>query len=201
MIYILENAFGFLKYVYTQFEVYIQANMIALLSFSLLPLGVALAQNVTAGTPTFANSSSRIAPTATATQIDISVEDLWNFFVGPVQTASVNTTVAATPIPTSELIPPPGLAYPSFPNGQQIPAIGTNSSWKFPSGFWWGVASAAFQVEGAVKAEGRGPSIWDVLLHRVTRYSTANETGDVADNQYYLYKQGDILIYDLENLN
>jgi beta-glucosidase len=67
-----------------------------------------------------------------------------------------------------------------------------NESWKFPAGFWWGVASAAYQVEGAAKAEGRGPSIWDVLLHRVTGYTVANQTGDVADNQYYLYKQGEI---------
>jgi hypothetical protein len=175
-----------------------------LLQASLLcfPLGFALAQNVTTGTPTFTNGSSTASPTATATQIDISVEDLWNLFVGPVVTASVNTTVSATPIPTSQLIPPPGLAYPSFPNGQQIPAMGTNSSWKFPSGFWWGVASAAYQVEGAAKAEGRGPSIWDVLLHRVTGYSTANQTGDVADNQYYLYKQGRFFNSDQpENLN
>ena len=65
-----------------------------------------------------------------------------------------------------------------------------NSSWSFPKGFWWGVASAAYQVEGAVKAEGRGPSIWDALLHRVTGFSVANQTGDIANNQYYLYKQG-----------
>ncbi len=67
----------------------------------------------------------------------------------------------------------------------------TNASWAFPEDFWWGVASAAFQVEGAVKDEGRGPSIWDVFLHRVTGFSTANETGDIADNQYYYYKQGE----------
>jgi hypothetical protein len=165
--------------------------MIFQASILFLPLGIALAQNATSWTPTYTNSTSTSSSTATATQINISVEDLWNLFVGPVETASVNTTVSATPVPTSELIPPPGLAYPSFPNGQQIPTMGTNSSWKFPSGFWWGVASAAYQVEGAAKAEGRGPSIWDVLLHRVTGYTTANQTGDVADNQYYLYKQGE----------
>jgi hypothetical protein len=27
------------------------------------------------------------------------------------------------------------------------------------------------------------------LLHRVVGYSVANQTGDIADNQYYLYKQ------------
>jgi len=41
-----------------------------------------------------------------------------------------------------------------------------------------------------VNAEGRGPSIWDVLTHRAVGYTIANQTGDIADNQYYLYKQG-----------
>ncbi|GAB3701355.1 hypothetical protein GCM10028815_08310 [Mariniluteicoccus flavus] len=27
--------------------------------------------------------------------------------------------------------------------------------------FWWGASTAAFQVEGAVDADGRAPSIWD----------------------------------------
>ena len=65
-----------------------------------------------------------------------------------------------------------------------------NESWSFPKGFWWGVASAAYQVEGAVKDEGRGPCIWDVLSHRAKGYVLNGDTGDVADNQYYLYKQG-----------
>ena len=116
---------------------------------------------------------------------------MWNMYVGPVETATVNTTVEATPIPSSELMPPPPIAYaPFFASQVQNPAMQVNQSWSFPSDFWWGVASAAYQVEGAVKAEGRGPSIWDVLLHRVVGYSAANQTGDIADNEYYLYKQG-----------
>ena len=65
-----------------------------------------------------------------------------------------------------------------------------NESWKFPKGFAWGVSSAAYQIEGAVQAEGRGPSIWDVFTHRSTEITVSNDTGDVGDNQYYLYKQG-----------
>ena len=72
-----------------------------------------------------------------------------------------------------------------------------NSSWSFPSDFWWGVASAAYQSEGAVKDEGRGPSIWDVLLHRVVGYSSANQTGDIADNHYWMYKQGRFVVVKL----
>lgn len=137
------------------------------------------------------NGTAVSNPVAFTSVVTVNVEDLWNLFVGPVSTAAVNTTVSATPVPTNELIPPPGLYYDPFPAGQQIPMTVKNESWKFPAGFWWGVASAAYQVEGAAKDEGRGPSIWDVLLHRVTGYSTANETGDVANNQYYLYKQGE----------
>ena len=32
---------------------------------------------------------------------------------------------------------------------------------KFPSDFTWGVASSAYQIEGAASIDGRGPSVWD----------------------------------------
>jgi hypothetical protein len=144
-----------------------------------------------AASPTTSIGATATSPQdAFVTSLDISVDDLWRLFVGPVQVYSVNTTVSPTPVPSSDSIPPPPLHYPSFPTGAQNPMMMTNSSWAFPTNFFWGVASAAFQVEGAVKDEGRGPCIWDVFLHRVTGFSTANETGDIANNQYYYYKQG-----------
>lgn len=78
----------------------------------------------------------------------LTLRELWNIWVGPVEVYSVNTTVEATPVPSSELIPPPPLNYPSFPTGAVNPAVQKNQSWTFPSDFWWGVASAAYQVEG-----------------------------------------------------
>ncbi|KAK7517447.1 glycoside hydrolase superfamily [Phyllosticta citriasiana] len=121
--------------------------------------------------------------------ITLSLEDYWNEYVGPIEQASVNTTVEATPVPTNSLIPPPGLYYPPFPTGHEAPLQTKNESWSFPKDFKFGVSSAAYQVEGAAKDEGKGPSIWDVLSHRVPGYITTNDTGDVANNQYYLYKQ------------
>ncbi|OJJ30422.1 hypothetical protein ASPWEDRAFT_121098 [Aspergillus wentii DTO 134E9] len=108
----------------------------------------------------------------------INLSDLWNLYIGPVQTPSVNTTIEPTPIPSADLIPPPYLDYPDT----------TYANYSFPKGFWWGVASASYQVEGAVKAEGRGPSIWDAFTHRAMSVAD-NQTGDVAINEYYTYKR------------
>ena len=48
----------------------------------------------------------------------------------------------------------------------------------------WGVATAAYQVEGATRAEGRGASIWDGFS------KVANdENADVADLSYYKYTE------------
>ena len=123
-------------------------------------------------------------------RISLNTADLLDLYVGPVSTFSINTTVQPTPIPSSSLIPPPALYYPSFPTGQQVPLQSKNESWKFPKDFWYGVAGASYQIEGAVKAEGRGPSIWDVLSHRAKGYVVTNDTGDVANNNYYQYKEG-----------
>lgn len=96
------------------------------------------------------------------------LSDLWDIVVGPVAVANVTTTVQATPVPSSSLVPPPFLASYSFPTGQQVPQVVANSSWSFPKDFILGVAGAAFQVEGAAKDEGRGPSVWDKLVRYVS---------------------------------
>ena len=36
----------------------------------------------------------------------------------------------------------------------------------FPQDFLWGAATAAYQVEGAAKEDGRNPSVWDMFSHR-----------------------------------
>jgi beta-glucosidase len=62
-----------------------------------------------------------------------------------------------------------------------------DSSRAFPKGFLWGTATAAYQIEGAVHADGRGPSIWDTFAHAPGKISN-NDTGDVAADHYHRYK-------------
>ncbi len=54
----------------------------------------------------------------------------------------------------------------------------------FPAGFLWGVATAAYQVEGAAREDGRGLSIWDVFAHTPGKV-THGDTGDIACDQYH----------------
>lgn len=66
----------------------------------------------------------------------------------------------------------------------------------FPSSFRWGCATAAYQIEGGAKEGGRGPSIWDTFSHQPGKVFE-NQTGDVADDDYHLYKQDVQLLKDL----
>jgi len=66
----------------------------------------------------------------------------------------------------------------------------------FPKDFRWGCATAAYQIEGAVKEDGRGPTNWDVFSH--TPGKTFNgDTGDVADDSYHRYKEDHQLLKNL----
>ncbi len=54
----------------------------------------------------------------------------------------------------------------------------------FPPGFLWGAATASYQIEGAVDADGRGPSIWDTFSHTPGRVWNG-DTGDLACDHYH----------------
>jgi beta-glucosidase len=56
----------------------------------------------------------------------------------------------------------------------------------FPPGFVWGAATAAYQIEGAARDEGRGPSIWDTFS-RTPGAVHRGHSGDVACDHYYRY--------------
>jgi beta-glucosidase len=58
----------------------------------------------------------------------------------------------------------------------------------FPASFLWGASTAAYQIEGATREDGRGPSIWDRFSS--TPGNTHNgDTGDVAADHYHLMEQ------------
>jgi beta-glucosidase len=66
----------------------------------------------------------------------------------------------------------------------------------FPATFTWGVATSAYQIEGAAAVDGRGPSIWDTFTHTPGKITDAS-TGDVACDHYHLYAEDVELIASL----
>ena len=67
---------------------------------------------------------------------------------------------------------------------------------KFPQGFQWGTATAAYQIEGAAREDGRKESIWDVFSHTPGRVDNG-DTGDVADDHYHRWKEDIHLMKEL----
>jgi beta-glucosidase len=55
----------------------------------------------------------------------------------------------------------------------------------FPKGFIWGAASAAYQIEGAYKEDGKGLGIWDALSEGYVKHS---ENGNIACDHYHRFK-------------
>jgi beta-glucosidase len=66
----------------------------------------------------------------------------------------------------------------------------------FPDDFVWGVATASYQIEGAVAEDGRGPSIWDTYSHTPGKVANG-DTGDVADDHYHRVEQDVALMGEL----
>ena len=66
----------------------------------------------------------------------------------------------------------------------------------FPAGFRWGVATSAYQVEGAVGEDGRGPSIWDTFTQAPGRIRDGS-TGDVACDHYHRFPEDIALMKEL----
>ena len=57
----------------------------------------------------------------------------------------------------------------------------------FPADFAWGLATAAYQIEGAATEGGRGPSIWDTFA-RTAGLTLHGDTGDIACDHYHRWE-------------
>ena len=93
----------------------------------------------------------------------------------------------AAPHPAAPGAPhPPGPPHPPVAPAQLVHKPMTVNP--FPKDFTWGVATAAYQVEGAASEDGRGPSVWDTFSKKPGAVFEGH-TGDVACDHYHRYKE------------
>lgn len=62
-----------------------------------------------------------------------------------------------------------------------------NGFLRFPDGFLWGAATAAYQIEGGAATDGRTPSIWDTFSVKPGAV-VGGHTGHVAIDHYHRYR-------------
>ncbi|KAJ1323191.1 beta-glucosidase [Microdochium nivale] len=138
---------------------------------TLLPAGATYTTYSYVATPTVMSNDGKYGQSA--------YNALWASanFTWP-STMPFSTTVSPTPVASAELIYPPPL-----PVVDQLPA-----DFKLPADFIWGVSSSAWQVEGALQAEGRGPA---AMTDKLGSLPNLDGTDDGVTNtmNYYLYKQ------------
>jgi beta-glucosidase len=70
------------------------------------------------------------------------------------------------------------------------------TSYHFPSEFLWGVATAAYQIEGAITADGRQPSVWDRFSATPGRVLNG-DTGAIACDHYHRFAEDVQLMAEL----
>jgi beta-glucosidase len=66
------------------------------------------------------------------------------------------------------------------------PALAKDNA--FPADFVWGASTSSYQMEGAVDADGRGKSIWDIFCHTPGKVK-GGDTGDVACDHYHRWPE------------
>lgn len=66
----------------------------------------------------------------------------------------------------------------------------------FREEFAWGVATAAYQIEGAVAVDGKGPSIWDMFC-TIKGAIWKGQSGDIACDHYHRFPEDIALMKEL----
>lgn len=101
------------------------------------------------------------------------------------ETAGLAAIVAATGMPLS-------IASAEPTEGKKR----SRSLFSFPSNFYWGAATAAYQIEGAASEDGRKPSVWDTFS-RIPGHVKNGDTGDVACDHYHRFAEDVKLMAEL----
>jgi beta-glucosidase len=83
--------------------------------------------------------------------------------------------------------------------GVRAKQFDTPSKISFPKNFFWGTATAAYQIEGAWKEDGKGESIWDRFSHTQGKIKNG-DTGDIACDSYHRWRE-DLALMRAMNLN
>jgi beta-glucosidase len=111
-------------------------------------------------------------------------------FPGCSASSSVPSNVSSNAARSASSSPPSSSSVTQFDSSSPIP---------FPKGFFWGTATAAYQIEGAWKEDGKGESIWDRFSHTPGKIKNG-DTGDVACDSYHRWRE-DIALMRAMNLN
>ncbi|OHV35512.1 beta-glucosidase [Parafrankia soli] len=94
--------------------------------------------------------------------------------------------MTTSPVPATDTTAATGVPAPeASPGADELAArIATG----LPTGFVWGAATSAYQIEGGAREGGRGPSIWDVFA-RTPGMTSNGENGDVAADHLHRYRE------------
>lgn len=68
----------------------------------------------------------------------------------------------------------------------------------FPQGFYWGTATASYQIEGATNIDGRGETIWDRFSATPGKVRNG-DTGEPACQSYFRYQDDVSLMQQMNN--
>jgi beta-glucosidase len=89
----------------------------------------------------------------------------------------------------------PAAAFTSAPARQ----FAASSEIALPNNFFWGTATASYQIEGAWNEDGKGESIWDRFVHVPGKIKN-RDTGDTACDSFHRWRE-DIALMRGMNLN